>query len=429
MRRYLVGLLLLVVINVFGQGPGGVPVTNLVSWEKPVGIVANGSGKVTAWADASGNGNAYNDHGTASKRPTLVVGDANGLDVVRFDGTNDYLEGTGVSYQAQTVFVVFKANSALQSSSDLAQIWGHDNSGIQLALETRPGSGGPGKYSVDGNSNRTGKVGLNGERYDGALKNPFSPTAWQYDEYTIVALQMSAVGPVITTQIIGDLIAPANHNFGGEIAEVIVFNSTIDSDVEKLRINNYLGEKYNISLTPDTDNTLYTDATYNKNLLVMGNHNGVNYDSNIGKGGAGYISKNAGSFGVGEKIWLAHNGTNHGISNLDVSGGSRWKRIYRLQRDNSSGTLTSIDVSFGTQEAGLGDNDANGRTIADYKLLYRAGTSGTFTEVTGAVGVLDAGKNKVIYTVNNADLAYRLLYVGRARGECLVLLFSDRFLG
>jgi hypothetical protein len=48
------------------------------------------SGAVSQWNDKSGNGRHFSQ-GTAAKRPNVTSAEINGLDVVTFDGTNDYL--------------------------------------------------------------------------------------------------------------------------------------------------------------------------------------------------------------------------------------------------------------------------------------------------------------------------------------------------
>jgi hypothetical protein len=64
------------------------PLTDIVWWfEADVGVTDAGSGKVSAWADQSGNGYDLSQ-GTAGNRPTIVTGVVNGQPVIRFERSN-----------------------------------------------------------------------------------------------------------------------------------------------------------------------------------------------------------------------------------------------------------------------------------------------------------------------------------------------------
>ena len=54
------------------------------------------SNAVSEWKDKSGN-NRHLTQTTAGSRPGYVSGEQNGLSVVRFDGTDDYLNGSGIT--------------------------------------------------------------------------------------------------------------------------------------------------------------------------------------------------------------------------------------------------------------------------------------------------------------------------------------------
>ena len=54
------------------------------------------SNAVSEWKDKSGN-NRHLTQTTAGSRPGYVSGEQNGLSVVRFDGTDDYSNGSGIT--------------------------------------------------------------------------------------------------------------------------------------------------------------------------------------------------------------------------------------------------------------------------------------------------------------------------------------------
>jgi hypothetical protein len=60
---------------------------------------------ISQWADKSGNSRNATQ-GTTSQQPTRQTNVINGLPVVRFDGSNDYLEFTNI-FQSDTSFTVF----------------------------------------------------------------------------------------------------------------------------------------------------------------------------------------------------------------------------------------------------------------------------------------------------------------------------------
>ena len=75
-------------------------------------LVTTDGGAVARWEDKSGN-NRHATQGTANARPILKTSIKNGKNVLRFDGSNDYLIGTSSRWTNQvTVFYVAKTNTA-----------------------------------------------------------------------------------------------------------------------------------------------------------------------------------------------------------------------------------------------------------------------------------------------------------------------------
>ena len=65
---------------------------------------------VGAWADQSGSGNNATQ-ATTSKKPLLKLAIQNGMPVVRFDGTDDYLQALFALVQPVTIFLVMRKRS------------------------------------------------------------------------------------------------------------------------------------------------------------------------------------------------------------------------------------------------------------------------------------------------------------------------------
>ncbi len=112
-------------------------------------ITKDGSDFVSNWADKSGAGNDMTQP-TATNQPLFLSSGINGLPVIEFDGSNDFLNGTNAianlpgTGSAFTLFFVARADSDLTVESELLLGWnfanGASNSllvGYQSALAQR----------------------------------------------------------------------------------------------------------------------------------------------------------------------------------------------------------------------------------------------------------------------------------------------------
>jgi len=186
------------------------------------------------------------------------------------------------------------------------------------------------------------------------------------------------------------------------------------TSVEKVRVNNYLGRKWGI--TVDVASLVSSEYTnlYNKNLVLIGNASASQrFDTTAGDG-AGIYLKSAIAFASNERIWAGNNGLANGLNNTDVVGSSRNNRVWYISKVNpaSSG---NIEVSFGTNDLGFGPNNQGGRVPSDYRLLYRSGTSGNFTEISATKTFTNS--NKVTFTVSSASLANGYYTLGLPSGN------------
>ena len=90
-------------------------------------LTLDGSNNVEEWADKSGNSRDASQ-GTAANRPSVASAELNGLDVLRFDGGNDYLQTAdwGDQSQPNTVFIVAKhpPNDSTQRFLCSPRVWG-----------------------------------------------------------------------------------------------------------------------------------------------------------------------------------------------------------------------------------------------------------------------------------------------------------------
>ena len=101
---------------------------------------------VSTWADASGNG--YNLTQTSTKRPTYKTSTLNGLPVIEFDGTDDYLAASTAAdwtflhdSTGSSLFVVLKAGTSANPNAAYAALGTHSGTttdvGINLLYDDR----------------------------------------------------------------------------------------------------------------------------------------------------------------------------------------------------------------------------------------------------------------------------------------------------
>ena len=240
-------------LTVSGQnGPAGVgsQASNPL-WLKATDLTSLTTGQKVniPWPDASGNGNSASQL-TAGYQPNYFIGVVNGKPVVRFDGTDDFFVDSH-SYTARNVFVVYRMSSVSQNPNHLAQAWGNYTDGAHVAMDARVGN--LQGFSFDGtpiNVNRA-RYGINGTTYTAFTANT-NIQPWQYDNFEIVSVEFEA-NRAMTAQVIGSLYSSSfpvvgTHQFGGDIAEIIVFNNQLNL-AERVIVENYLSSKYGISIS------------------------------------------------------------------------------------------------------------------------------------------------------------------------------------
>lgn len=118
MKRTLSGVVALILLVCgTGQSAAGPVLGGLVNWlEADVGVTANASGNVSAWADQSGMGhNAIQTSGSA--QPLLVNDALNGEPVLRFDGAGQFLNIVGQPLTSQQFTIIAVVND-VRSGSD-----------------------------------------------------------------------------------------------------------------------------------------------------------------------------------------------------------------------------------------------------------------------------------------------------------------------
>ncbi|MCU4156230.1 T9SS type A sorting domain-containing protein [Carboxylicivirga sp. A043] len=417
-------LLLFIASHVYSQtGPGGVGSSEeVVVWLKAdAGVTMDGSNIVSSWTDQSSNG-FIAEQSTVGYRPTYVAdggADFNNLPVIRFNADflsipdDNGLEGfaDGVS-----VFVVLKSNgvSEFQGVVSKSSAWNSNcaynmyirNDGDLRMIINNGGA--------DAQSLGSGTIGAN--TY--ILSGVYDPIVKQSLEIFYNSTfsdtdggETAAVGSYASNLNIGNDTPSSNTNaLRGDIAEVIIFNRGLKS-AERLLLENYLSQKYGITVSSDI---FATDADYDNSYF--NDYTGVGEESDgtltVSNSAGFYISETGSSFNSGEYIVFAHNNTVNAVVTSDITGSveARWARDWWVEK--SSGANTNVSMTFDLPEGITGGQFP--QDIANYVLLYRSTNAGNYSVVSGATpsigdadqvsfDVLDANLQNGYYTIGTIN--------------------------
>ncbi len=404
MKRFLLFFVVFGSIAMAQTGPGGVGKTDGTSSLKLWLDAADATSKslnsttVSQWSDKSGNTN-HGTQGTANKQPTNNVTGINSRETITFDGVNDvfnlpnnsvltnnapctffclvkpanltgyrviYCAGAGGGYTA------FETNGNKLNYYDAADAL-HTADGI-TALSTGT------SYIYDANLTAGTGTAILTMNLNGG--NEITSSATTYG---------SAIGVGNPERTIGGS-ASNTSLWNGEIGEVIIYNVKLNS-AERIIVGSYLGAKWNISFS----GTKYGGgSTYGNNVIGIGKESdGV---AGASQNGALVLTQ-GGTFNAGDYLLAGHNnGTGLTTSDVVSSVTKRWSRIWYFDKTSSSTYTLKIAFDFGDYAGGTPT------TATNYRLLYRSGTSGNFSETT-VTGTSIVNTDQVEFSANANDIA------------------------
>lgn len=227
------------------------------------GSIVSADGGVARWEDKSGQSRHFTQEASAS-RPTRKIASQNGLDVLSFDGTDDFLDLAstliGTSAAPATLFCAIKFLS-FSTFPEVLEIGNYprpdpeDTSGYQF-------------ISYDDGGMYVSNVGANNERFtaagtlatstfyaitfqvSGAAFSSSQPKFWRNGVEQSSTRGTGTATPNISAshvaRIGANLIAPAGQFFGGDIAELIIYNSAV-SDASRKFVEDYMMTKWGVS--------------------------------------------------------------------------------------------------------------------------------------------------------------------------------------
>jgi hypothetical protein len=362
------------VAEVTTPGTGSaMPVSNLQIWLKAdTGLLQGPTNTpVNLWVDQSGNGNNATQP-TAINQPVWVPGAIGDRPVVHFNGTNNYLNLPGFMSGATAgeAFVVLRSTQANGS------LWCLGSHGYWIEGGVTPPfyPGGDGSITEDFGSANMYNLGV-----------PAQPLN-QYNVYEVTSQATNWAA-----WIDGQLLFQTNNNpvgfagppltfgqnyfpFGGDVAEVLVFNRGLTTD-ERTTVNNYLNGKYGLNMTtPPTPSNLVATAISSTQISLSWNEPLNNYTQII-------IERTLASNGVFTVIAQVSNT----LAYLDVHLTPGTTYYYRVQATNQ----TQFQVPYSSYSSmAQATTSTNGSTLPfdSLTLWLRAGV-GVWTNTSGQINL------------------------------------------
>lgn len=212
------------------------PATGSLLWLRADAGITLTAGKVSSWADQSGNGR-HATMATASRQPVLVTGALNAKPVVRFSGAQSLSLASPVSPTSFTIFIVGKNSNPAESLSMILGPGGNYpnnqmrwENGTQ-ALFVGTGNNLPTTTSTIGNTRIYHELSV---RYDGSVMRVYR------NGILISSHSFTTSGPWTLAQV----AAYYSSSFMiGDLAEVLVYGTAL-SDADRGRTDSYLKTKY-----------------------------------------------------------------------------------------------------------------------------------------------------------------------------------------
>ncbi|MGB0521333.1 MAG: T9SS type A sorting domain-containing protein [Flammeovirgaceae bacterium] len=420
-------------------GPGGVGNSTGASgqpqtffWYKlsDLGLADNAS--ITSLTDYSGNGvNLGNTALSGTNTPTFqsdAGNTLNGLAIGTF--SNSRLVSTVSSFPTSeiTTFVVYNtsangdgllsydANDGVANDNDYLLFINSDNTLRVYVNETSGDFWGTGQnvsglgWTILGHtwSNTAGSsLYLNGNNVanDATHMTVGSPTI-DFNASAVFALAGEQDGPDGDNNSRG-------QEYAGDIAEVVVFGSNLNA-VRRSIVENYLSAKHGLALTAGN---LYAgddagNGDFDFGVIGIGQESTGDHTSASADGLA--FTENGTTLDDGDYLLMGYNATTNVALTSDIAGvaglEARWNRVWYADLTDADDGLR-IDLTFDADDAGIGTLDMSVANTSDYVLLYRAGTSGSWTSVSTASSI-DNASNSVTFTnldiTGNGDGYYTL---------------------
>lgn len=222
--------------------------TNLagcVLWLRADSLIGDGladAAAVATWRDLSGQGKDVSQS-TGSAKPTLQTGELVGRPVVRGDGGDKLVSSSGYSLTALTAFVVV-TNSATATDHIIGE-W--KTTGNQREWRIWVDTAGSYRASASSNGTATTTVGSTSITNPAILATKHTGSALTlYKNGTDVGNGAATLFDGTAALSIADG-EDFSQGYPGDIAEAVIYNRALE-DIDRKRVERYLGARYGISV-------------------------------------------------------------------------------------------------------------------------------------------------------------------------------------
>jgi len=390
-------------------GPGGVgSSTNNIIWlDANFGVFSDAgitpainTSNVQRWNDKSGNNNHANQT-TVGTRPNYITNVSNGFPALGFTAANaDLLGVLGVTTSnTASIWTVVSYSSLPSPNPGILQ----GSPTGQLSTTTTSDK----KIGVWVNSGNT-RVWGRGIQSDNTSQNISQITALTVSTTHCIStiFRTNRIDQYVNNAAAGNntshngtlgswtdvsIGSQGNESWNGNIFEVIVFNTVVNS-AQRIIIDNYLAAKYGL--------TLSSNDTFNEDDVGNGNYD---HDvAGIGRVDASNIHNDAQGTGIVRILsptglgnneflmWGHDNGEQEAFETTDVPAGveARFDRVWRFSERNAANTA---DVSVGNINMRWDLSGLAPSTASDLRLLIDQDNDGLFNDETPISGAIDLG--------------------------------------
>ena len=411
MQKWLVlsSALLLALSALPQTGPAGVgsPNTNVfwVKADKGTSTTVNNT-PISTWNDQSGNG-IHVSQSNAVQQPSFATNVMNGFPAIAFDnnsssGQNDFLTAPDNPKLDNTPGYSFFTVTRMNAIGGDARCIISKRTSIDIDEAFMLFYWEPSYFYLDidglGDRQSTSPVTYTTNTpyiidgiYDGTLPAASRTKIYEGESLRKTFSETSANVPDKPSPLnLGCTHAANNRPFGGYMAEVIVYTVTVN-DAQRIIVNNYLSSKYDIALSANDKYAGDTPANGNYDLEVAGvgrESSGSNPAFSASVSGGLTITNTAG-LDAGDYILAGHASPTNAQITSDVGGmtginNARWLRIWYIDVTNTGTALTNT-IEFDMSDGGVGSVPI--AIAGNYVLLYRAGQTGNWTELTTASSI------------------------------------------
>ena len=349
---------------------------------------------ITSWSDLSGNGSDFTQ-GASERQPTYNTSGISGISSISFDGVNDVLASGSIPALESANITYFIVYDRTTLTSDM--LINADYTSSFRKWRTYMNNGQNTVYSVHFSP------GINWVRYTdpvGAsfLSTHITPTTNSIYNQGNLELSKSATYTVPTGHnavFVGnkDATAISLYTFTGEIAEVIVYNETLNP-LERILVENYLGAKYDMTIP--TDHYAY-NASHRFGLIGIADDG---TDTQTTSKGAGQLEiSGATDLDSDEYFLIAHTDfsfTTYTGADLPI-GLPEHERLERTWRVGETADVGTVTLTFDLTGADYAASDS---------YLVLTDDDGDFTDATSTAGTYDAITQTVTFDIDFDDGDY-----------------------